>query len=118
MLKLKDAYARVEQAKKQESKLKLAFNEWVTDKGVEFVDEKDPVYARYGYFAVMHKEPIENLAILAGEIFNNLRSALNYVAFQIYLAGGGDPQAKMAKAVAFPIVREQEKWSNGIFQGG
>jgi hypothetical protein len=112
MLKLKDAFARLDQARKQEETLKKSFNQWYSDKGIEFVCERDPVYARYGYFVVAHKEPSENLGLIAGEIFNNLRSALDYVAFQIFLAGGGARADTQAKSVSFPIVREEG--SHGI----
>jgi hypothetical protein len=33
----------------------------------------------------MNADPSENLALPAGEIFNNFRSALDYIAYQIYL---------------------------------
>jgi hypothetical protein len=114
MLKLKDAFARLEQARKQAERLKKSFNDWFSNKGIELVCERDPIYARYGYFVVAHKEPSENLGLIAGEIFNNLRSALDYVAFQIYLAGGGDRADKQAKSVAFPIVREDDKWAKAV----
>ncbi|KUH70728.1 hypothetical protein AU184_03760 [Mycolicibacterium novocastrense] len=114
MLNLKDAFAGLEQAKKQERTLQKAFNDWAQSGGIQVVGERDPVYARYGWFVVMHREPSENLALVAGEIFNNLRNALNYIAFQIYTVGGGDPTVKQAKAVAFPIVEEEERWKTVV----
>ena len=62
----------------------------------------------------MNADPSGNLAVLAGEIFTNLRSALDYIAFQIYLKGGGEPDAKEAKSVAFPIVTEVERWDKAV----
>ncbi|TPG23979.1 hypothetical protein [Mycolicibacterium hodleri] len=114
MLDLKDAFVRLEQATKQSITLQNAFQEWAKDGGIQIVGERDPVYARFGWFVVMNKEPSENLALLAGEICNNLRTALDYIAFQIYLAGGGDPSAKQAKSVAFPIVTEEERWAKAV----
>jgi hypothetical protein len=76
--------------------------------------ERDPRFARYGWFVVMNADPSENLALLAGEIFNNLRSALDYIAHQIYLKGGGEPDAKQAKYVAFPIVTEEARWDTAV----
>jgi len=114
MLDPKDAFARLKQARKQEQALKESFNDWVQTNGIQVVGERDPVYARYGWFVVMHREPSEHLALVAGELFNNLRSALDYVAFQIYKACGGDPTVKQAKSVAFPIVTEESKWENVV----
>lgn len=114
MLDLKDAFARLERAKKLEQDLRTAFNEWAQNNGIQVVGERDPVYARYVWGVVMHHEPSENVALLAGEIFNNLRSALDYIAFQIYRAGGGDSTVKQAKSVAFPIVTEEDRWDNAV----
>jgi len=114
MLNLKDAYARIERARKHQGELAQSFHEWTTSGGIQLIGERDPEFARYSWGVSMTAEPNENLALLAGEIFNNLRSALDYVAFQIYLTGGGDATAKQAKAVAFPIVTEEEKWKKVV----
>jgi hypothetical protein len=91
-----------------------AFQEWARSGGLQVVGERDPRFARYGWFVVMNADPSENLALLAGEIFNNLRSALDCIAYQIYLKGGGDPDAKRAKSVALPIVTEEERWDKAV----
>ncbi|WP_241473775.1 hypothetical protein [Mycolicibacterium neoaurum] len=113
---MKNALARLDRAKEQEQKLKEAFNEWVSSEAIQIIGERDPEFARYGYFVVMHKEPKENLALLAGELFNNLRAALDYVAFQIFLAASGDPDSKQAKSVAFPIVTDADRWQKTLRQ--
>ncbi len=40
---------------------------------------------------------------LLGDYFHNLRSALDHLAFQLFLDAGGDPLSKGAKDVQFPI---------------
>jgi hypothetical protein len=114
MLDLQDAVARIERARKQSEDLANAFQEWAKSGGIQVVGERDPRFARYGWFVAMNADPSENLAVLAGEIFTNLRSALDYIAFQIYLKGGGEPDAKEAKSVAFPIVTEVERWDKAV----
>ncbi len=114
MLDLTDAFARIERARKQSEELNQGFMEWQKSGGLQCIGERDPQFARYGWFIVMNAEPSDNLALVAGEIFNNLRSALDYIAYQIYLKGGGDPEAKQAKSVGFPIVTEEERWDNVV----
>lgn len=114
MLNLKDAFTRVERAKELHSELRGAWHRWNEACGIQLLCERDPEFARYVWGVVMHSEPDKNLALIAGEIFNNLRSALDYVAFQIFVAGGGDRTAKQARSVAFPIVTEEERWENAV----
>ena len=114
MLNLKDAYARIERAKELHRELGGAWHQWNEADGIQLICERDPEHARYVWGVVMHSEPERNLALIAGEIFNNLRSALDYIAFQIFVAGGGDRTTKQAKSVAFPIVTEEERWGNAV----
>ena len=80
MLDLQDAVARTERARKQSEEVANAFQEWAKSGGSPVVGERDPRFARYGWFVVMNADPSETLALLASEIFNNLRSALDYIA--------------------------------------
>lgn len=114
MLNVKDAFARVARAKEQHRELGEGWRQWNESGGIQLICERDPEYARYVWGLVMHSEPDKNLALIAGEIFNNLRSALDYIAFQIFVAGGGDRTAKHAKSVAFPIVTEENRWDNVV----
>lgn len=114
MLNLKDAFTRVERAKEQHRELGGVWHEWNKSCGIQLICERDPEYARYVWALVMNAEPEKNLALIAGEIFNNLRSALDYIAFQIFVEGGGDRTSKQAKSVAFPIVTEEERWDNAV----
>lgn len=114
MLNLKDSSARIERAKEQSRELNGAFGRWAKTKGIETICERDRQYARYTWGIVMHREPEKDLALLAGELFNNLRIALDYVALQIYQAGGGDPTARQARSVAFPIVDDEKNWEEAV----
>jgi hypothetical protein len=114
MLDLADAFARLERARKQSGELSRGFMDWRKSGGLECIGERDPQFARYGWFVVMNAQPTHNLALIAGEIFNNLRSALDYIAFQIHLQGGGAPETKQAKSVAFPIVTEEDRWDKVV----
>lgn len=114
MLNLKDSLARIEHAKMQSRELNEVFGKWAKTKGIEFICERDRQYARYTWGIVMHREPESNLALLAGELFNNLRVALDYVALKIYQAGGGDPTARQARSVAFPIVDDEKSWDEAV----
>jgi hypothetical protein len=52
--------------------------------------------------------------LLTGQIINNIRAALEYVAFQIYLVAGGAPDGKQADKVAFPILNTPNPWDSVV----
>lgn len=114
MLNLKDAVTRVERAKELHRELGAAWHQWNEGGGIQIFCNRHPEYARYVWGVIMHSEPDKDLALIAGEIFNNLRCALDYIAFQIFVAGGGDRNAKQAKSVGFPIVTDEERWVNTV----
>jgi hypothetical protein len=59
-------------------------------------------------------EPAKNLPLITGQIIHNIRSALEYVAFQVFLAADGTPDGKLADKVAFPIVNTPDPWDSVV----
>ncbi|MGY4650190.1 hypothetical protein [Mycobacterium sp. URHB0021] len=114
MLKLNDSLACIELAKKQSQELNAVFGRWAKSQGIEAICVRDRQYARYTWAIAMYREPEQNLTSLAGELVNNLRIALDYVALQIYQAGGGDPAARQAESVSFPIVDDEKDWEKAV----
>jgi hypothetical protein len=68
----------------------------------------------YTGYAKVNTEPPINLQMRAGETLHALRTALDYTAFQIYLAGGGTPDGEKAHTVQFPIVTDPHKWEAAV----
>jgi hypothetical protein len=49
----------------------------------------------------------ESIALLSGDILQNLRSALDHLTYQLYLKGGGKPPGRH---IYFPIERDAEAY--------
>lgn len=51
---------------------------------------------------------------ILGDWLHNLRSALEYLIFELWLANGQDPKRRSA----FPVCREEKDWERAIAKGG
>jgi hypothetical protein len=60
---------------------------------------------------VAAQPPLEELALIFGDILSNLRSALDYLVWQLVLTGGRKP----GRQTAFPVVKREKDWA---VQGG
>ncbi len=87
---------------------------WMESGGVAVKVHRHPQCATYRWEVAVSTEPAKNLSLMAGQIINNIRSALEYVAFQIYLVGGGSPDGKLADKVACPIVNTATPWDSVV----
>ncbi len=87
---------------------------WMEGGGMGVRTVRHPQFAMYLWEVVVSAEPVKNLPLITGQIINNIRSALEYVAFQIYLVAGGAPDGKQADQVAFPIVNTANPWDSVV----
>jgi hypothetical protein len=65
---------------------------------------------------VLHEPPLERLALLFGDMISNLRTTLDYLVWQLVLAGGSRP----GRRTGFPVVRKEKDWevqSRAALQG-
>jgi len=65
---------------------------------------------------VDQEPPLEDLALIFGDILGNLRTSLDYLVWQLVLAGGGTP----SRTTAFPVARSRRFWreqSEEMLQG-
>lgn len=108
MLDLADANKKIAHARKRCRELLDVFAEWQAWPGMVVLSVRDDELAKHTWFVSMIKEPAEDLSLLAGEVFAELRSALDYVAWQIYLAGGGGRDEKRARGIYFPIATDEQ----------
>src|SRR5260221_6201230 len=58
-------------------------------------------------WVVVTEPPLEELALIFGDILSNLRSALDYLVWQLVLNSGRKP----GRQTAFPIVKRQKDWA-------
>jgi len=114
VLDLSDSRARITEAKAQYGELMSVFMGWMESGGIGVRTIRHPQFAMYRWEVAVTTEPAKNLSLMAGQIINNIRSALEYVAFQVYLVAGGEPDGKLADKVAFPIVNTSEPWDSVV----
>ncbi|RFZ15667.1 hypothetical protein DSM43518_00219 [Mycobacterium marinum] len=113
-LDLTDARAKLDRAKELHGELIAALTEWQDSGGVEAQSRRSHQFVCYIGFAKVSSAPPINLQMRAGEVLHALRTALDYTAFQIHLAGGGTPDGPDARRVAFPIVTDPVKWESSV----
>jgi hypothetical protein len=114
VLDLGDSRARIAEASTQHGELMDVFMGWMESGGIGIRTIRHPRFAMYHWEVAVTTEPAKNLSLMAGQIVNNIRSALEYVAFQVYLAAGGEPDGKLAGKVAFPIVNTASPWDSVV----
>lgn len=114
VLDLTDAREKLDRAKELQDELVTALCAWVDSGGVEAQSRRSHQFVCYKGFAKVNTAPPINLPLRAGEILHALRTALDYTAFQIYLAGGGTPDGDDAHKVEFPIVDDPAKWEGVV----
>jgi hypothetical protein len=114
VLDLSDSRARIAEAKGQCGELMSVFMGWMESGGIGVRTVRHPQFAMYSWEVAVIAEPVKNLPLIAGQIINNIRSALEYVAFQVYLVAGGVPDGKLADKVAFPIMNTADPWDSVV----
>lgn len=110
VLDLTEAFVRITRAKELHGEFAAALHHWVESRGVEAQSRRSVQFVCYFGYVKVNGLPVTNLPLKAGEILHNLRVALDYIAFQIYLAGGGTPNGSDAHKVEFPIVDDLARW--------
>jgi hypothetical protein len=60
--------------------------------------------------AVATGQSLTELSLIAGDVLGNYRAAIDYVAFQLYLASGGDPDTRDATSIYYPVAMRPEDW--------
>jgi hypothetical protein len=105
-----EAHTKIDRARELHGELAAAVSEWRDTGGVQAQSRRALQYACYIGYAKVNTAPPINLPMRAGEVLHALRSALDYTAFQIYLANGGTPDGEMAHTVQFPVVTDPARW--------
>ncbi len=114
VLNLTDAREKIARAKELHGELTTALTEWQDTGGIEAQSRRSLEFVSYIGYAKVNTAPPINLALRAGEVVHALRTALDYTAFQIYLANGGTPDGDKAHKVQFPIVKDPAKWDQAV----
>ncbi|CAN5513249.1 hypothetical protein BH24ACT22_BH24ACT22_14000 [soil metagenome] len=85
---------------------------YLEGKPYEVIHERDEERSRHVYRFRVRQPPPLRLSILMGDCLHNIRSGLDYLAWQLVLAEGGTPTIK----TSFPIFKDEGKFRE--FKGG
>src|SRR4051812_46844359 len=103
---LQDSWARLARADQLLSRLESDLQAWFSAEGFDLSIRAEGDGWRRVRFARVPVPPAE-LALTLAEMLNNLRSALDYLAWQLVLLSAGTPN----KTTSFPIVERQADWA-------
>lgn len=73
---------------------------------IEFQFDPESGWHRFRW-RVVQEPPLEDLALIFGDILGNLRTTLDYLVWQLVLLGGRRP----GRQTAFPIVKREQDWA-------
>ncbi|BBY76999.1 hypothetical protein MPRF_38980 [Mycolicibacterium parafortuitum] len=113
-LNLGDAREWINRARAQHETLKSTFADWSASGGISLLGQRNSEVMRWEFDVVITSEPKPNLSILAGEIFDALRRALDYIAWQVYATGTAERSEKRDRTIYFPIVTDPAGWEQQL----
>lgn len=111
---LSDAATRISRAGRLWNELVDVIKPWLDSGGIVVQLHPDPDLAQDIWYIAKVSEPEQSIEVLCADILGNLRSALDMIAWQIYLQGGGDSDSKAGKGIYFPIVEDSTKWEKEL----
>lgn len=112
-LNLRDAREWIGRAREHSATIGAVYREWVESRGIGIVCHRDAEVMRWEFDAAITAEPSTNLSVLAGEVFDSLRRALDYIAWQVYVSGSARSERHDSR-VYFPIVAEADGWEKQL----
>jgi hypothetical protein len=110
-LDLKDARLKVTRARQHFEELQRGLEEWQATDPVRFVSLSYLSDFSTCWFLDVRQPPPPELGAVVGDFLHNLRTALDQLAWQLFLACGGDPEGTAASHVYFPVVSEEKAWA-------
>jgi hypothetical protein len=102
---------KIERAKKHLADLDVEIHSFLDPKPYEFRAERDPQTRQLVYYLASIKDMPSEIPLIAGDAFQNLRSALDHLACRLVEAGAGIPirdNPEFFKGVSFPIRDTEE----------
>jgi len=103
--------AKVERAKQQLSELDTTLGAFFRTNPYKVGTKRDPQTRRLIYYLVSVRDVPLEISVIAGEVLQSLRSALDHLAYQLVLVGTG--QSGPFNHVYFPIFDSASKYQAG-----
>ncbi|MBI2039932.1 hypothetical protein HYT18_02570 [Candidatus Microgenomates bacterium] len=113
--------SKIERAKQLKEELQKEVKSFFDSQPYKIDTKSDPQSKRLIYYLVKAEQVPEKIAFITGDIIQNLRSALDYLAYQLFTIGSGN--GNIGRHIYFPISqdfdhyqREKIKKTEGISQ--
>lgn len=110
MINMGDAQQKVAHAELHLRKAVRIFNDWA-DANVHLVYARDPRVWIECFEVFIVDPPPGDLGLTIGDFLSNAQAALDYAAWEIFLAAGGSPDHRRAGRVYFPILQQADGWT-------
>jgi hypothetical protein len=101
---------KVERAKQHIVDLNLRLKEFLDSNPYVVRAQRDPQTRRPVYYLAAVRDVPPIISLLAGDIVQNLRSALDHLAFQLYMLGPGGVAGGAGSRTYFPIADDAAKY--------
>lgn len=99
---------KIERAKKHIRDLEAERDSFLRTKPYVVSTKRDAQTKRLIYYLAAVRQPPEILPVIAGDVLQNLRSALDHLAFQLVRAAGNTP----SKQTYFPVADSAAKYES------
>src|SRR2546427_8843673 len=104
MSRMDGARAKVQRAKENLNELVAQAREFASFNPYGVVIENNPNTGERIWRARVSRSIPNTWSILTGDVVHGLRAALDYLAWELWIANGGNVNDPLASAVAFPIT--------------
>jgi hypothetical protein len=104
MIDLTSARLKIERAKSHLTDAMALLQIWKETDGYKLIWGSDPELALDGWFLRVETLPDDEFSLCVADFLSNAQSALDHVAWQIFVAGGGSSAHPKALGVYFPIL--------------
>jgi hypothetical protein len=101
-------HLKIERAKEHIVNLKSEIGLFIATRPYEITPQRDPQSRRLLYVLTAFREPPERLALIAGDVIQNLRSALDHMAYLLFIGSPGFDE----KLSSFPVGQTAVKYKS------
>jgi hypothetical protein len=101
---------KIERAKEHIVHLNLRLKAFLDSRPYEVGTRRDPQTRRLIYYLVAVRDVPPDIGLIVGDVIQNLRSALDHLAFQLYLLGPGGQAGGTGSRTYFPIADDSAKY--------
>jgi hypothetical protein len=104
---LSGVLAKLDRAEEHRQAFDDLFDEFHASNPYSILSEYDPKTGWHSLrWNVLEELPLQRLGLLFGDMISNLRTTLDYLVWQLVLAGGSRP----GRRTGFPVVRNDKDW--------